>query len=145
MAEVVFRGLVTRSGLGSAISVSSAGTGDWHVGERADERTLEALARHGHDGSRHRARQFDPEWFQELDLVIVLDRGQERILKSWATTDLDRSKVQLLLSFDAERTSLDVPDPYYSDAALFDQVLTSIERACAALFAQIVPAIRQGA
>jgi protein-tyrosine phosphatase len=38
----------------------------------------------------------------------------------------------------------DVPDPYYSDDALFDAVLGMIERANSALFAQLAPAIRQG-
>ena len=40
---------------------------------------------------------------------------------------------------------LDVPDPYYSDAAMFDTVLGMIERACTALFRQLEPGIRQGA
>jgi protein-tyrosine phosphatase len=49
------------------------------------------------------------------------------------------------LSFDNEQAALvDVPDPYYSDAALFDQVLAMIEHASAALFRQIEPGIRQG-
>ncbi|CAN5139310.1 N/A [soil metagenome] len=144
MAEVIFRDLITRAKLTHRIGVSSAGTGDWHVGERADDRTLTALAASGFDGSRQRARQFDPEWFDRLDLVVVFDRGQERILKSWANTDQDRSKVQLLLSVDNEQQALDVPDPYYSDAAMFDQVLAMIRRASVALFNQITPGIRQG-
>ena len=145
MAEVVFRDLVAKAGLSSAISVSSAGTGDWHVGERSDERTLAALAAKGYDGSRHRARQFDPDLFDQLDLVIAFDRSHERILKAWANNDRDRSKVHLLLSFDSDQSStMDVPDPYYSDAALFDHVLGMIENASSALFAQIKPGI-QGA
>jgi protein-tyrosine phosphatase len=36
-----------------------------------------------------------------------------------------------------------VPDPYYSDAAMFDTVLGSIEHACTALFHQIEPGIRR--
>jgi protein-tyrosine phosphatase len=145
MAEVVFRGLVDRAGYSRGISVSSAGTGDWHVGEQADARTIEALARRGHDGSKHRARQFDSEWFDELDLIVAFDRGQERILKAWAPTEIDRSKVQLLLSFDARQApAVDIPDPYYSDAAFFDTVLGMIEKSSAALFAQVQPAIKQG-
>ena len=35
MAEITLRDLVTRSGLGRLIFTSSAGTGDWHVGEQA--------------------------------------------------------------------------------------------------------------
>jgi len=145
MAEVIFRDLITTAGLEDSLDVISAGTGDWHVGERADDRTIEALASRGFDGSAQRARQFDAEWFDKLDLVVALDRGQERILKSWAQTDEARSKVQLLLSFDKDAHVIDVPDPYYSDAAMFDQVLTMILRATTALFNQITPGIRQGA
>ena len=145
MAEVVLRDLVTKLGLGRLIASSSAGTGDWHVGEQADGRTITALAKRGYDGSHHRARQFDPLWFAEHDLVVVLDRSQERILRNWALEDRDRSKVRLLLSFDAEQAALfDVPDPYYSDDALFDAVLGMIERASHALVKQLAPAIRQG-
>lgn len=144
MAETVLRDLVTKAGLGGGISVSSAGTGDWHVGESADHRTIAALTASGYRDEGHRARQFEPDWFGRFDLVIVFDRSQERILKSWAHTDDDRSKVQLLLGFDTEQGgSLDVPDPYYSDAAMFDTVLATIERACASLFAQLKPVIRR--
>ncbi|MCU1514743.1 MAG: protein tyrosine phosphatase [Microbacteriaceae bacterium] len=145
MAEVVFQELVRKAGYEGAVTVISAGTGDWHVGENSDDRTIAALAAKGYDGSRHRARQFDPEWFESLDLVVVFDRSQERILRAWATTDEDRGKVQLLLSFDQEQAAqADVPDPYYSNAAMFDTVLAMIERSSAALFRQIEPGIRQG-
>jgi protein-tyrosine phosphatase len=53
--------------------------------------------------------------------------------------------VRLLLSFDKDQPIADIPDPYYSDASLFDQVLTMIERASAALFKQVMPGITQGA
>jgi protein-tyrosine phosphatase len=143
MAEVVFIDLIKKSGLEGRIAVMSAGTGDWHVGERSDDRTLGALTGRGYDGAQHRAKQFNPDWFGELDLVVVFDHSQERILKAWASTDHDRSKVQLLLSFDKDQSSqLDVPDPYYSDAAFFDQVLASIEHASSALFHQIKPGIQ---
>lgn len=145
MAEAIFRSIVAAKGFSSQISVTSAATGDWHVGEGADPRTIAALHTHGFDGSRHRARQFDPSWFPALDLVIAFDRGHERVLREWAPTEADRSKVQLLMSFDPEQSgTMEVPDPYYSDAAMFDTVLLAIERACTALFRQLEPAIRQG-
>jgi protein-tyrosine phosphatase len=146
MAETVFRELVAQAGLDDSISVMSAGTGDWHVGEPADPRTVTALEAHGYDGSRHRARQFDADWFEALDLVVVFDHGQERILRAWANNDRDRSKIVLMLSFDKDQAAIgDVPDPYYSDATLFDKVLSMIEKASVALFKQVTPGIAQGA
>ncbi|MGA0567679.1 low molecular weight protein-tyrosine-phosphatase [Rathayibacter sp. KR2-224] len=146
IAEVVLRKLTEEAGLADRVRISSAGTGDWHVGEQADPRAVEVLQAHGYDGSAHRARQFDPAWFADLDLVVALDRSHERILKNWATNDVDRSKVQLLRSFESPRAqSLDVPDPYYSDHTLFAAVLGMIERADRALLGQLAPALRSQA
>ena len=144
MAEAVFRSLIAEAGLGDRLSVRSAAIGDWHVGERADARTVAALAARGYDGAAHRAKQFDPADFDDVDLVVAFDRSHERILREWAGADA--AKVQLLLSFDPDAgTATEVPDPYYSDAAMFDVVLGTIERAAVALFRQLEPALRQGA
>jgi protein-tyrosine phosphatase len=142
MADVVFRALADGAGLGSRIASSSAGTGDWHVGERADERTIEALARRGYDGARHRARQFVAADFERNDLVIALDHSHERVLRGWARTEGDADKIALLMSFDPAPKTLDVPDPYYADPRMFDEVLGMIEGASRALFRQLEPAIR---
>ncbi|WP_201788562.1 low molecular weight protein-tyrosine-phosphatase [Rathayibacter sp. VKM Ac-2630] len=143
MAEVVLRSLAERAGLGSVIEITSAGTGEWHLGEQADHRALDALERRGLDGARHRAQLFDPARFAEFDLVVALDHGHERALRAWARTDVDRQKVRRLLAFEPGLSPQgDVPDPYYSDAAAFDSVLALIERACESLFAQIEPGLR---
>ena len=134
IAEVVLRALAERQSLGGRVVVDSAGTGDWHVGERADLRALRVLAGAGYDGEAHRARQFDPEWFAERDLVLALDRGHARTLRAWAPDDEQREKVRLLRSFDpgAEPgAELDVPDPYYDGEDVFREVLDQIEAACA--------------
>lgn len=145
MAEVVLRSLAERAGLSDRIAIESAATGDWHVGERADQRTIDALDRAGYDGTHHRARQFDAGDFPALDLIVAFDRGQSRILRNQAPSRLDQDKVRLLLEFDSELAPLhDVPDPYYSDAATFDRVLGMIERSTSALFRQLAPALRQG-
>jgi protein-tyrosine phosphatase len=58
---------------------------------------------------------------------------------------IEQDKVRLLLEFDPELAALqDVPDPYYSDAVMFDRVLEMIERSTSALFRQLAPALRQG-
>lgn len=147
MAEVVMRALVAQRGLGDVVLVDSAGTGDWHIGERADRRALASLAGGGYDGSAHRARQFDPQWFDERDLVIALDHGHLRTLQAWAPSADDRAKVRLLRSFDpavtegASGAALDVPDPYYDGARAFDEVLAVVTASCAGLLDRIEQAL----
>ncbi|WP_426322703.1 low molecular weight protein-tyrosine-phosphatase [Microbacterium sp. E-13] len=142
MADVVFRGFADAAGLGNRVASTSAGTGDWHVGEQADQRTIEALERAGYDGTQHRARQFTHADFARSDLVVALDRSHERILRGWARTEGDADKIALLMSFDPAARSLDVPDPYYAGPGMFDEVLGMIESASRALFRQLEPAIR---
>ncbi|MDQ1129843.1 low molecular weight protein-tyrosine-phosphatase [Microbacterium sp. SORGH_AS_0888] len=143
MAEIVFRNLADAAGLGTRVRSTSSGTGDWHVGERADERTIRALAARGYDGSAHRARQFSLADFEGNDLIVALDRSHERILREWAPTESDADKIVLLRGFDpAAGDQLDVPDPYYAGPEMFDEVLGMIESASRSLFRQLEPAIR---
>ncbi len=142
MADVVFRAAADAAGLGDRVASTSAGTGDWHVGERADQRTVDALARRGYDGTHHRARQFTLADFSRSDLVVSLDRTHERILRGWARNDGDVDALALLLSFDPDARTSDVPDPYYAGPGMFDEVLGMIESASRALFRQLEPAIR---
>jgi protein-tyrosine phosphatase len=142
MAEVVFRALATQRGLGDRVLSRSAGTGDWHLGERADQRTLEALSRRGYDGSAHRARQFSAASFADNDLIVALDRTHERILKAWARSADDKGKVTLLRAYDPAASTMDVPDPYYAGPPMFDSVLAMIETATRGLFSQLEPAVR---
>ena len=143
MAEVMFRAKAVARGLGDDIAIESAGTGEWHVGERADPRTRAALLRAGYSGERHRARQFEPEWFARFDLVVTFDRGQQRILRSWAQDEEERSIIQSLLSFDPHQAEIgEVPDPYYGSEELFDHVRDMIDSACTCLLAQLEPVVR---
>ena len=133
-AEVVVRALAERAAL-RGLQVDSAGTGAWHVGDPTDPRALRALSAAGYDGRAHRARRFDPEWFGERELVVALDRGHARVLRSWAPDDDARSRIRLLRSFDpAVRVNethplIDVPDPYYDGDAAFTAMVEQIEAA----------------
>lgn len=144
MAEAIFRDVADKAGLSDRVIATSSGTGDWHVGERADGRTISALERAGYDGASHRARQFTVADFDSNDLVIALDRSHERILQQWSRSQADSERIALLLSLGgkAHADNLDVPDPYYSDERMFDDVLRLIESAVTELFHQLEPALR---
>lgn len=143
MASAIMRQLAAEHGVSEQLLVTSAAVSDYHVGETADQRTIDVLQAHGYDASEHRAKHFTPKWFDTFDLIVALDRGQERVLRTLARGDEQRAKVRLLLAFDADATSLDVPDPYYSEPAFFETVLRQIEHACTRLFWQIRPALRE--
>ena len=138
IAEVVMQSMLAERGLGDRVELSSAGTGDWHIGECADERTVAVLARHGYDGSSHRAKQFTRESFDKCDLVIAMDNANLSALRE-LVPNADVTKVRLLREFDSEAKDSDVPDPYYGGAEGFDEVLAMVEAACAGLLDWLVP------
>jgi protein-tyrosine phosphatase len=143
MADVVMQSLLAGSELDGLVEVASAGTGDWHVGGRADERAVAALARRGYNGAAHRARQFSADWFAEYDLVFALDRSNRAALLRMAPPR-DQSKVRLLRDFDPEAgADLEVPDPYYGGDDAFDDVLAMVERSCVGLLDHIRHEITQ--
>lgn len=114
------------------VTVDSAGTGDWHLGELPDPRTRETARRRGLELD-HRAQRFGPEDLARFELVIAMDRNNLRDLHAMATTDAARAKIVLLRSFDPAASSPDVPDPYYGKPADFDLVFDVCEAACRGL------------
>ena len=132
MAAVVLRNRLEKAGLIDRVTVDSAGTGSWHVGDPADPRALVALRERGYDGSTHRAQQFASGMFDEYDLVLAMDRDNLAALNQLAATDSDRTKIRMLRSYDPTAVTagdLDVPDPYYGGADGFAYVLNQVERA----------------
>ena len=134
IGEAVLEDALTRAGLADRVAVSSAGTGSWHLGEGADHRACAVAKSHGLDLSDHRAEVFTPEQFAHVDLVLALDAGHLRALRSLAPDEGARDKVRLLRSFDPEAVAdedLEVADPYYGDKRDFeiayDQVVAAAE------------------
>lgn len=142
MAEWVLRHHVEEEGLD--VEVDSSGTGGWHVGDDADSRTVETLRRAGYR-SAHIARQFEEGWFGRYDLILALDEGHMRALRSMAPDEEARAKIRLLREFDPDAgPDLDVPDPYYGGLDGFDLVLEQVEAAMPGLLEEIRGALKGG-
>jgi protein-tyrosine phosphatase len=144
MAESIFRHHAEAEGLD--VEVDSSGTGSWHVGDPADDRTVTALRRRGYR-SAHTARQFRPEWFGRYDLIVALDEGHLKALRRMAPDRESAEKVRLLREFDpaaVEEGDLDVPDPYYDGKAAFDRALALVEAAMPGLLAEVRNCIGNG-
>ena len=123
------RHMVEARGLADRIRIESAGTGSWHVGDRADPRSRKAAGVRGY-ALEGRAQQFTRRFFDRFDYVLVADSDNRDHLLRLASDDAARSKVHLLRDFDpASPKGSDVPDPYYGGTAGFEQVLDMIEEA----------------
>src|SRR5687768_10697322 len=104
-AEGVMRHLLRERGLEDEVTVESAGTGAWHVGEPPDRRSTDAARRRGIalEGAARQVRASD---FEEFELIVAMDRSNLRDLLAIAP-DEAHDRIRLLLD------EADVPDPYY--------------------------------
>lgn len=125
MADVVLQQRLAEAGL-DHVTVASAGTGGWHVGDPMDRRAAATLTAHGYDPTRHRARQSDPEWLGGFDLVLAMDEDNLEALGGRS------ERVRMFRDFDPAGPG-DVPDPYYGGDDGFEEVLAMVERTTASL------------
>jgi protein-tyrosine phosphatase len=134
MAEKMFADQLQRRGLGDAVRVTSAGTGNWHVGSCADDRAARVLHAHGYP-TAHRAAQLNADHLA-ADLVVALGRNHVRMLRQLG---VEEDRIRMLRSFDPRSGAhpLDVDDPYYGDHDDFEDVLTVIEAALPGLHAWV--------
>jgi protein-tyrosine phosphatase len=121
-AEGVFLHLLKRDAPNLVVQADSAGTSDYHLGSAPDPRSQQAAMRRGIDLSALRARQIALDDFQSFDFILAMDRENLAALKSRRPKNAS-AQVQLFLEFAPQMGELDVPDPYYGDAAGFERVL----------------------
>lgn len=114
------------------IVVTSSGTSSWHVGEGAhqlSEKTWKVAGYQHH----HQARQFLVDNFDEVDLILAMDSSNYANILALARSDEDRAKVAMLRSFDPEAAQIEVPDPWGSELAAYQEVLAMVEAAVSGL------------
>ncbi|MFK5635064.1 low molecular weight protein-tyrosine-phosphatase [Ornithinimicrobium sp. LYQ103] len=130
-AEAVLVRRLAEAGL-DHVSVSSAGTADYHVGERPHPTSVAEGERRGYVFST-RGAQFEPEDFDRADLVVAMDSSNEAELVALARTPQDRSKIVRLGAFAPDTTDgiLDVPDPWgepdHAYVAMYDQIEDAVD------------------
>lgn len=113
---------------GVAMTIDSAGTGDWHVGRPPDPRAQETARRHGLDISSYRARQVVAEDFHRFGHIFALDQQN---LKDLRRIEPSRhiAEVGLLMDLVPGRKGTAVIDPYYGDEDDFEQAWADVNAA----------------
>lgn len=143
IGEAVLRSRLDAAGLTTQVRVDSAGTGDWHVGQGANVRSVAVLDANGYQHD-HTARQINEHWFAGIDLAIAMDCSNYSDLERLIPESAPHTQLRMLRSFDPALSQipepdqrLDVPDPYHGTPEDFVTVLRMVETAVDGLVAQL--------
>ena len=111
---------------GMDLTLDSAGTGDWHVGDPPHPPMIAAARARGVDLTALRGRQVTADDFRRFDLILAMDAQNlsdlGRIRPADATADL-----AAFTDHHPDPAVTAVPDPYYTGD--FDGALDLIETA----------------
>ncbi|MDB2448727.1 low molecular weight phosphotyrosine protein phosphatase [bacterium] len=127
-AQGVFEHQVQQAGIGSRVTIDSAGTAAYHLGKAPDSRAMAAARQRGYRLDDLRARQVSHDDFYRFDWILAMDAQNLADLQALQPDD---SNAHLGLFLDLiEGTKIrQVPDPYYGGAQGFEQVLDLCEAA----------------
>ena len=135
LAEAALRAAAAEAGL--EVVVDSAGTGDWHIGDPPDTRAQAVARRHGCDIAGLRGRQVAAEDFKRFDHIFALDAQNLAGLRAIAPADAT-AEVALLLDLVPGRAGQGVHDPYYGNAAGFEETWRDVDAAARVLVQRLV-------
>ena len=136
-AEGIFRSMVEQEGLSDRISIDSAGTAAYHVGQPPDRRAMMEAKNRGIDISGLRGRQAKAADFKRFDYVLAMDSENYANLSSICPSGFE-TKLSMFLSFTpgaSDTMNQDVPDPYFEGG--FGSVYEMIEKAAGGLLDDI--------
>jgi protein-tyrosine phosphatase len=131
LAHGVMQHRVEQAGWQGLVSVDSAGTHFYHVGNPPDPRSIAVAEQHGYNIADQAAQQLSPALIQSFDYVLVMDKRNLRDARSLVTDPVLKDKIQLALDYCREPISeTEVPDPYHDSAEGFEHVLQLCEALC---------------
>ena len=134
LAEAALRKAAGEAGLD--MEIDSAGTGNWHSGEPPDSRAIATAAKHGVDITGYRARQVRLADFSRFTTIIAADHQNLAHLQAMQPAD-GSAELALILDMIAGREGQSLTDPYFGDAAGFEETWADVLAAARALVDRI--------
>lgn len=110
--------------------VDSAGTGDWHVGQLPDKRSIAIAKKYGIDITDQRAQHFTVKHFEKFDYIYAMDMSNYKNILQLAPNSEAKAKVKLILNELFPNENVEVPDPYYGGEEGFENVYQMLDKAC---------------
>lgn len=132
MADAVFQQMVKEAGLSAQISVDSAGTGSWHIGEKPHRGTQRVLAEHNIPYNGRARRITTNDIGNPTNYIIVMDQSNYNdVVREFG----QHPRLHRLMEFATDSNEINVPDAYYTGN--FDYVYELITDGCHGLLATI--------
>ncbi len=131
LAEGILQHKLAKEGIRA--EVDSAGTGNWHTGEKPHHLSQKVAALNQIDISYQRARQFKPEDMDLFDRIYFMDRNNLEDARRMAGNRWQPHKAFLLLDALPNAGIQEVPDPYFGGFEGFIEVFNLIDAACEAI------------
>lgn len=128
MAEGILRAMIAQADL--PWRTDSAGTGSSHVRQAPDKRAVKAMKDRGIDISDLRARQLQPQDFEEFDLLLAMDASNLHNMRAVAPNAELAKKARLMMDFAPNHALREVPDPYFGSDEGFVAVYDMLTIAC---------------
>ena len=132
MAEALFRDLVDKEYLSDQITVDSAATSSWHIGDPPHKGTLTILKKYNVSSEGLIGRQLSKEDFEKFEYIIGMD--ENNVNNIYEMTGQPKSP-KIFRFLDLTDHKKDVPDPYYTGD--FDETYELITEGCQALIEKI--------
>lgn len=131
-AEGILKKHLKEKKLDDRISVDSAGTSGYHIGDLPDSRMRQHGARRGYKFDSL-SRKFTSLDFDNFDIIIAMDDNNYHNIIRMAPDLESEKKVYRMVDFSLKYEHDHIPDPYYSGADGFELVLDLLEDACEGL------------
>ncbi|GJM42042.1 MAG: acid phosphatase [Ardenticatenaceae bacterium] len=128
MSEAIFQQLVDEAGLSDKFHVDSAGTGSWHLGEKAHPGTRRILAEHDIAYNGRSRLITAQDMANPKNYIITMDQSNGDNLRREFGQHPNQHR---LLDFSSQNAESDVPDPYYHDN--FEYVYELVKDGCKGL------------
>jgi protein-tyrosine phosphatase len=126
LAEAIFNHKIKNLNLQHLVSADSCGTGNYHIGNQPDPRTIKTAKNNGVE-IWHQARQLTAGDLEKFDYLFAMDQQNLKNILRLPDADKHTHKIKLMRQFDPQGPG-DVPDPYYGTLHDFQYVYEMLDR-----------------
>jgi protein-tyrosine phosphatase len=135
LAAAIFNHKVKEQELDQVLFSDSCGTGNYHLGGAADDRSI-AIARKNGVEILHVVRQIAAQDLTEFDYIIAMDKNNLANIRRLPSDTENYDKVKLMREYDPQGSG-DVPDPYYGTEKDFKEVYDMLDRSMDLFIAEL--------